>query len=77
MSSGTKVFINESLCSYYKLLWSKCKKLYLEKKIASFWVTTGTVKIKLLNDQVHSITHEVDLPALTHESLLVGTDRNE
>ena len=25
LSSGTKVFINESLCGYYKLLWSKCK----------------------------------------------------
>ena len=24
LSSGTKVFINESLCGYYKLLWSKC-----------------------------------------------------
>ena len=76
-SSGTKVFINESLCGYYKLLWSKCKKLFLEKKVASFWVTNGTVKIKLLNDQIHSITHEADLLALTHEGLLVGTDRNE
>ena len=47
LSSGTKVFINESLCGYYKLLWSKCKKLFLETKIASFWVTNGTVKIKL------------------------------
>ena len=62
---------------YYKLLWSKYKKLFSEKKIASFWVTNGTVKIKLLNDQVRSITHEVDLSALTHEGPLVGTDRNE
>ena len=77
LSSGTKVFINESLCGYYKLLWSKCKKLFLEKKIASFWVTNGTVKIKLLNDQVRSITHEVNLLALTHEGSLAGTDRNE
>ena len=72
-----KVFINESLCSYYKLLWLKCKKLLLEKKIASFWITNGTVKIKLLNNQVHSITHKVDLLALTHEDPLVGIDRNE
>ena len=76
-SSGTMVFINERLCGYYKPLQSKCKKLFLEKKIASFWVTNGTVKIKLLNDQVRSITHEVDLSALTHEGPLVGTDRNE
>ena len=77
LSFGTKVFINQSLCGYYKLLWSKCKKLFLEKKIASFWFRNGTVKIKLLNDQVRSITHEVDLSALTHEGPLVGTDRNE
>ena len=34
-------------------------------------------KKRLLNDQVRSITHEVDLLALTHEALLVGTERNE
>ena len=77
LSSGTKAFINESLCGYYKLLWSKCKKLFLEKKIASLWVTNGTVKVKLLNDQICSITHEDDLSALTHEGSLVGADRNE
>ena len=33
LSSGTRVFINESLCGYYKLLWSKCKKLFLEKRL--------------------------------------------
>ena len=76
-SSGTKVFINESLCGYYKLLWSKCKKSFLEKMIASFRVTSEKVKIKFTDDQVRSITHEVDLSALTHEGPLVGTDRNE
>ena len=50
--------------------------MFLEKKITLFWVTNGTVKIKLLNDQVRSITHEVDLSTLTHESLLVDIDRN-
>ena len=29
--------------------------------IASFWVTNGTVKIKLLNDQVRFITHDADM----------------
>ena len=77
MASGSKVFINESLCGYYKLLWSKRKKLFLEEKIALFWVTNGTVKIKLLNGQVRSITHEDDLPTLTDAGPLVGIDRNE
>ena len=26
-TDSNKVFINESLCRYYKFLWSKCKKL--------------------------------------------------
>ena len=49
-------------------------QLFLEKKIASFWVTNGTVKVKLSNYQIRFITHEVDLSALTHEGPLVGTD---
>ena len=49
----------------------------MEKKIALLWDTNGTVKIKSFNDQVRSITHEVDLLALTSEISLVGTDRNE
>ena len=49
----------------------------VEKKITSFWVTNGTEKTKLLNDQVRSITHEVELSALTHEGPLVSTDRYE
>ena len=53
------------------------KKLFLEKTIASFWITNGTVKIKLLNDQVRSFTREVDFSALTHQGLLAGTDRNQ
>ena len=53
------------------------KNYFWKKKIASFWVINGTVKIKLLNDQIRSITHEVDLSALTHKGPLVGTDRNE
>lgn len=36
MPSGTNVLINKNLCRYYKLFWSKCKKLFLEKKIPLF-----------------------------------------
>ena len=49
----------------------------MEKNIASFCVTNGIVKTKLLNDQVRSVTHEADLSALTQEGPLVGTDGNE
>ena len=33
----TPVFINDSLCSYYKMLWSKYRKLSLNKLIHAFW----------------------------------------
>ena len=49
----------------------------MEKNIASFCVTNGIVKTKLLNDQVRSITHEADLSALIQEGPLFGTDGNE
>ena len=65
------------MCGYYKLLWSNGKKLFLEKKIASFWAANGTVKIKSLNDQVLFVTNEVNLLALSQEGPLIGTDRNE
>ena len=45
--------------------------------LASLWATNGTVKIKLLNDRVCYMTHEVNLLALTHEGQLVRTDRNK
>ena len=28
---SNKVFINESVCRYYKFLWSKCQKLWTEE----------------------------------------------
>ena len=41
------------------------KLFFLEKKIASFWVANRTVIIKLLNDHIYSITHDVDVLALS------------
>ena len=38
LPSSTLLFINPSLCSYYKYLWSKCKALWSGKLISSFWV---------------------------------------
>ena len=66
LSSGAKVFTNKSMRGYYKLFRMKYKKIiFLEKKIASFWVANGTVIIKLLNDHICSNTHDVDVLALS------------
>ena len=29
---GTQLFINDSLCPYYRGLWNECKKLWVNKK---------------------------------------------
>ena len=61
---STSLFINPSLCSYYKYLWSKCKALWSGKLISSFWVSNGSLRIKLGDDKVKSVTHKDDLKAL-------------
>ena len=42
-----KIFINESLCPYYRFLHGKCKQLWKDHKIFGFWVSnmapSGTV----------------------------------
>ena len=58
------LFINPSLCSYYKYLWSKCKALWSGKLISSFWVSNGSLKIKLGDDTVKSVPHNDDLKVL-------------
>jgi len=63
--AGTSIYINESLTSYYKMLWSKAKKLYKDKKIHTFYTSNGTVKIKLrMDSNPISITHRQDLDNL-------------
>ena len=54
---STSLFINPSLCGYYKYLLSKCKALWSGKLISSFWVSNGSLKIKLGDDTVKSVTH--------------------
>ena len=67
-SEGTKIFVNESLCPYYRWLWSVCKKLRERKYIHSFFTSNGTIKVMLSeNGRAHSITHDEDLKKLLPE----------
>ena len=43
---GTTLFVNESSCSYYRWLWSSCKKLKMSNKIYGFYTVNGTIKVK-------------------------------
>ena len=41
------LYITQSLCPYYRMLWSKTKTLYQKGKIDSFYVSNGNIKIRL------------------------------
>ena len=64
LPSGCKIYINESLCKYYKDLWWKCKFLHTRGSIQSFRVTNGSTKIRHQNDEVTSVTHIEDVTFL-------------
>ena len=59
------VFINDSLCSYYKMLWNKCNKLSSNRSIHAFWLSNDSIRLKIgENDRVNIITHLSDLEEL-------------
>ena len=43
----TKIYINQSLCPYYRILWSKAKRLQNIGLIDSFYISSGSIKIKV------------------------------
>ena len=62
---SSPAFINGSLCQYYKMLWRKCKKLLTNKFIDSFWVSNGSIRLRVENrDRPCVITHISDLEVL-------------
>ena len=71
ISLNISIFVNQSLCSYYKFLWSKCKKLWLNKVVESFWVSKGSCRIRLIDNSVKIITHIEDLKSLFPEHAIV------
>ena len=55
------IFVNESLCTYYLVLWSKAKHLHSLKRISSFHVSVCTVKIKISENSLPlPVTHVND-----------------
>ena len=47
LPGNSKLFLNRSLPPYYKMLWSKSKKLHSFSKIHSFFISGDTIKIKV------------------------------
>ena len=59
---GTKIFMNQGLCSYYRILWSKTKRFESMGKMNSSFIPGGTVKIKIdENSKPLAIIHLDDL----------------
>ena len=62
MGISSPIFINDSLCAYYKKLWAKCKNLWLNKYIYGLWVSYGLIKIKVSQSSLPvTITLDIDL----------------
>ena len=60
-----KLYINQSLCPYCKVLSLKSKSLHRMGKIFSYYVSNGTVKIKIQEtSQPLSIMHTSNLEKL-------------
>ena len=77
VETNSKVFVNKSLCKYYKLLWSQCKWLCNDKMMFAFWTTNGSLKLKFRQDGcVHTISHFEDLKELFPEYEFNIKDRN-
>ena len=60
--SETKIYINESLCGYYRGIWMKCKILWKKGYLFSFWTSSGTIHIQENeHGRKYAITHDDDL----------------
>ena len=65
LPEGTKLFIKESLCPYYKGIWAICKKLWNRKQIHSFFTANDIIKFRFEeHGSVNVVTHLQDLKDL-------------
>ena len=62
---NNSIYINYSLCTYYKMLWRKCKPLRTNKLIRLLWVTNESIKLRTVeNGRTYVIIHLSDLEGL-------------
>ena len=58
LTGNQSMFINTSLYPYYRMLWSKCKRLHELGNIANFYISSSTIKVKITeNSSLIAITH--------------------
>ena len=57
-----KIYVNQSLCQYYKTLRWRCKKLWENDLIHSFWVYNSKIFIRINADgNMFEISHDNDI----------------
>ena len=72
------IIINDGLCSYYKYLWSKCKRLWTNKYMHTFWVLNSSMKIKVReNSKPNTISHITDLENVFPDNELLKDEESE
>ena len=58
------------------MLWEKCKKFWSSKYIRAFWVSNGTLRLKLTeNGRVHILTHSQYLGELFRKNELLREEQ--
>lgn len=66
---GFNPFISDNLCPEYEKILEKCKEFRNQNLINRYWVTNGTISIKLTNNQeekAFKLFHVEDLYSLTN-----------
>ena len=72
------IFINNNLCSCCKRLWSKCKRLWTNQYIQTFWVSSGSAKVKLgKNSKPNTISHITNLEKILPDNELLKDKESE
>ena len=58
LTGNHSIFINTSLSPYYRMLWSKCKRLHELGNTTNFYISSGTIKVKITsNSSPIAVTH--------------------
>ena len=74
LPGNRSIFINTSLCPYYRMLWSKCKRLHDLGKISNFYISSGRHNVKVSeNRNLISITQTQDFAKYFSEADLIPT----
>ena len=61
LRGSNSIFINLSLCPYYRMLWSKSKRLLDLEKINNLYVSSSKIKIRIQeNSKPLAITNVED-----------------